>query len=460
MGFEVDMEDGDGDGDDDDVASTFVNESVLPTHVIAATLAAAKQSDRDGEEPTNLTPPVLPPVPEMAPVAPRRISEPAMQVAAPAPAPAPGPAHGSGASSPRIRVETEPAALLPPPMVAPAYPSAAPYTQQQDHRPVLPQQLAAGSSALKHEAVRVASTQAPFGDASNITGVGREQTGDELLPARRRLPVPLIAGGGAIAAILVVVVIVLATRGGKSGSSSGDHTAAAPASGRAHAGTKQVASSETTEPATGTGSATNASAADVVEPTGTSGPTGTSKPVTGGKKVVTGTAGAVTETSPPPAGEGSAATVASNPSTPAPPTQIPSPPPAVAKRPTPTLGGKKVVLEYDNTAPPKEPPKKAVAAATPAVKDEHAVRTARTSYFNGNKKLFAGDANSAIKLYQQALSVYPGYVAGYRGLGLAYAQKGDKANALKAFRTYMSAVPTAKDIPLIKERVTALQKKK
>ena len=61
-----------------------------------------------------------------------------------------------------------------------------------------------------------------------------------------------------------------------------------------------------------------------------------------------------------------------------------------------------------------------------------------------------------MRAYQQALAAYPGYVAGYRGLGLAYSQEGDKRKALQAFHTYLASVPGAKDVPLIRKRVTAL----
>ena len=112
------------------------------------------------------------------------------------------------------------------------------------------------------------------------------------------------------------------------------------------------------------------------------------------------------------------------------------------------------MLEYDTAAPPKEPAK----PVAPKGDDSASIGAARITYFNGNRKLFAGDADGAIKLYKQALAVYPGYVAGYRGLGLAYAQKGDKANALKSFRTYLSAVPGAKDAALVKKRIQTLQR--
>jgi hypothetical protein len=121
---------------------------------------------------------------------------------------------------------------------------------------------------------------------------------------------------------------------------------------------------------------------------------------------------------------------------------------------TPTIGGKQVVLEYDNQA------RDAQAVHNNAPKsDQTAISKARTSYAAGNQRLFAGDADGAIRYYKQALSYYPAYVAGYRGLGLAYAQQGDKPAALRAFRTYVSSVPGAKDAPLIRKRIANLQVK-
>ena len=103
-------------------------------------------------------------------------------------------------------------------------------------------------------------------------------------------------------------------------------------------------------------------------------------------------------------------------------------------------------------APTHEAPK---AALTPA-EDSASVARARASYVAGNKRLFTGDAAGAVRAYDQALAAYPGYVAGYRGLGLAYAQEDDKAKALRAFRTYLASVPGAKDAGLIRKRVKAL----
>ena len=91
--------------------------------------------------------------------------------------------------------------------------------------------------------------------------------------------------------------------------------------------------------------------------------------------------------------------------------------------------------------------------------EDPAVAKARAAYTLGNQKLFSGDAEGAIASYNKALELYPGYVGGYRGLGLAYAQRGDTANALKALRSYAAAVPGARDIALIKKRIAHLQGK-
>jgi len=126
-------------------------------------------------------------------------------------------------------------------------------------------------------------------------------------------------------------------------------------------------------------------------------------------------------------------------------------PPEHAKRKKPTLAGKQVVLEYDTQAREAKP-------VTDAPKDDQAaISRARTSYAAGNTRLFAGDADGAIANYKQALAYYPAYVAGYRGLGLAYAQKGDKAAATKALRTYLNAVPNAKDAAIIRKRIQTLK---
>ena len=77
-------------------------------------------------------------------------------------------------------------------------------------------------------------------------------------------------------------------------------------------------------------------------------------------------------------------------------------------------------------------------------------------FSNGNQHLFAGENREAITAYRRALSIYPSYAAGYRGLGLAFAELDDKPAALAAFKTYVKLAPTAKDVALIKKRIRSL----
>ena len=123
-------------------------------------------------------------------------------------------------------------------------------------------------------------------------------------------------------------------------------------------------------------------------------------------------------------------------------------------RPAKQLGGKKLVVEYIERESEVPAPGLVAKAA-----EDPAIGRARSAYLSGNQKLFTGDAESAILAYRQALALYPGYVGGYRGLGLAYAQLGDTPKALDAFKTYVTAVPNARDIALIRKRIARLQGK-
>jgi hypothetical protein len=121
--------------------------------------------------------------------------------------------------------------------------------------------------------------------------------------------------------------------------------------------------------------------------------------------------------------------------------------------------------------PPARPAKRRTAASTkrvavvdraptepsPPPDDGASLEKARGRYAEGNQHLFAGDPAGAIEAYQQALATDPAFVAGYRGLGLAYAQQHETAKALQAFRTYLRLAPKAKDVALIKQRMAALR---
>ena len=120
----------------------------------------------------------------------------------------------------------------------------------------------------------------------------------------------------------------------------------------------------------------------------------------------------------------------------------PSKKPVVAKRRY-FRAKKPAIIDYDKKQDP-----------TPS-QDESLAR-ARVAYATGNQHLFAGRADAAIVSYKQALADYPSYIAGYRGLGLAYAQQGNRNAALTAFKTYVSLAPNAKDVALIEKRISRL----
>jgi len=73
--------------------------------------------------------------------------------------------------------------------------------------------------------------------------------------------------------------------------------------------------------------------------------------------------------------------------------------------------------------------------------------------------LFSGNSEGAVGQYREALKIYPGYVAGYRGLGLAYAEQGNAPDALRPSTSTSAPCPTARDVPLIKKRMDHLMGK-
>jgi hypothetical protein len=133
------------------------------------------------------------------------------------------------------------------------------------------------------------------------------------------------------------------------------------------------------------------------------------------------------------------------------PTRAPAPRPVRRRR----AAIKPLIVEYNDRHNESELP--GIIAQR---SEDPAVAQARASYLSGNQKLFAGDIDAAIAAYREALTLYPGYVGGYRGLGLAYAQRGDTQKALDAFKTYVATVPGAKDVALIKKRIARLQTNK
>ena len=245
-----------------------------------------------------------------------------------------------------------------------------------------------------------------------------------------------IAGG---AALLVIIVLVFAFKSGKPADKKHPVAAKKPAKTEVATAEKPTAETPSTDQSAQPG--TNGTEHAVATNNG-SGDESATAPVT-------------PTTNTPDTTETPATPDTTTPTTPPPPTHPPVTHPTGPKKAGPTIAGKQVVLEYDNQArDAKAAPKNNAAQA-----DQGAISKARQSYAAGNQRLFAGDADGAIRNYKQALTYYPAYVAGYRGLGLAYAQQGDKPAALKALRTYLSSVPSAKDAELIRKRVATLQAK-
>ena len=407
---------------------------------VPSTGVPASIPDRAGSEATPLPPPPV-------------------SVAAPAPKPFPA---GPAIKPKPVAPEAEPAVFAPvvvaPVVAAPVAPPVAtapasvvaPATASVVVAPVVESDLAAAMAEPPRRA-NLASGSSAYPDSiereiaarrdgspllaeatQNVrveTGVDvNDDSSARVAEPRRRKGVPFVViAGGAGAVLVAAVIAVFAMRGGGS-----DDKRDGVSANETSAKTREHELPDTTD----------------TRPAGDTPGTGSSMRIDDTRAKPANAAAGSADEAPAPTPE---PVVEPEPPTPMPPVQPPAP---VAPKKTPTLGGKKVVLEYDSGAP-KETPKKTAPAKGD---DSAAVGAARITYFNGNRKLFAGDADGAIKLYKQALAVYPGYVAGYRGLGLAYAQKGDKANALKSFRTYLSAVPGAKDAALIKKRIATLQR--
>jgi regulator of sirC expression with transglutaminase-like and TPR domain len=59
--------------------------------------------------------------------------------------------------------------------------------------------------------------------------------------------------------------------------------------------------------------------------------------------------------------------------------------------------------------------------------------------------------------FKEAQRLDRSYAPSLRGLGLAYAQKGDKKAAISAFEKYLRAAPKAADAPVIRQKIADLK---
>jgi tetratricopeptide (TPR) repeat protein len=88
---------------------------------------------------------------------------------------------------------------------------------------------------------------------------------------------------------------------------------------------------------------------------------------------------------------------------------------------------------------------------------EEEFRRANEAYERGNTKLFQGHTAEAINEFNLALKLNPKDPTSHRGLGLAYAQSGKSAEALKHLKAYLKESPKASDRAVIEKRIDQLR---
>jgi hypothetical protein len=103
------------------------------------------------------------------------------------------------------------------------------------------------------------------------------------------------------------------------------------------------------------------------------------------------------------------------------------------------------------SSPSEEPP------PAPGKPTEEDYRKANEAYQRGNTKLFQGDTPGAIAEFKHALKLNPKDPAIHRGLGLAYAQSGKTAEAIRHLKAYVRAAPKANDRAIIERKLEQLR---
>jgi Flp pilus assembly protein TadD len=107
-------------------------------------------------------------------------------------------------------------------------------------------------------------------------------------------------------------------------------------------------------------------------------------------------------------------------------------------------------------ATPK-PEKKLAEVAPPAAKPAgNKAQEAAEAYQRGNAKLLSGALPEAIAAFSEAVKLNPKDAQSQRGLGLAYAQSGNAAQAVRHLRLYLKASPNAPDRALMEKRIDQL----
>jgi len=85
------------------------------------------------------------------------------------------------------------------------------------------------------------------------------------------------------------------------------------------------------------------------------------------------------------------------------------------------------------------------------------IQRANEAYQRANTKMFQGNTAEAIADFNQALKLNPADPSIHRGLGLAYAQSGKNAEAVKHLKLYLKASPKAADRAVIQKRIRELR---
>jgi hypothetical protein len=127
--------------------------------------------------------------------------------------------------------------------------------------------------------------------------------------------------------------------------------------------------------------------------------------------------------------------------------------PAAAERPAkpaPVADKPKAVAE----PAPAKAEKKPVESAAPSGGDK--IQMASDAYQRGNARLLSGALPEAISAFSEAIRLNPKDVQSQRGLGLAYAQAGNTAMAVRHLKLYLKAAPHAPDRALIEKRIEQL----
>ena len=130
--------------------------------------------------------------------------------------------------------------------------------------------------------------------------------------------------------------------------------------------------------------------------------------------------------------------------------------PAVASKPVvdkPAPEKARPAVEPVVPRPENKPAEVAASTAKPAT---NKAQEAADAYQRGNAKLLSGALPEAIAAFSEALKLNPKDSQSQRGLGLAYAQAGSAAKAVRYLKLYLKASPNAPDRALIEKRIDQL----